>query len=188
MDVLGGRYSASTPCCDGPPPADVGGITLSVAQESAFYSGAEGRQEVGTKRKQGWGCCRSVLHTPICFQRTSFPCSLHGPVPLLLLREAGYPRAGPGRVAQFMAGDLKARAEVWVCVCIRKAGNGEAGWLPSGESPQASEVGSPDSQKLSFLFPQSCATLVAWRPWTRPWSWVQLVGTIDVSTCVSLRS
>lgn len=114
----------------------MGGITLSVAQESAFYSRAEGKQEVGTKRKQGWGHSWSVLHTPICFQRTSFPCSLHGPVPLLLLREAGYPRAGPGRVAQFMAGDLKARAEVWVRVCIRKAGNGEAGWLPPGESPR----------------------------------------------------
>lgn len=41
-------------------------------------------------------------------------------------------------------------SEVWVCVCIMKVGR-QSGY-PKKE-PQASQVGSSDSWKLSFLFP-----------------------------------
>lgn len=79
-----------------------------------------------------------------------------------------------------MAGELKPRSEVWVCVCIRKVGR-QAGH-PKRE-PQASQVGSGDSWKLSFpralCHPGPCGL------WMSPWSPTELVVTTDVSRCVS---
>lgn len=46
------------------------------------------------------------------------------------------------------------------------------------KEPQASQVGSSDSWKLSFLFP-----VPSW--WMSPWSQTELVATTAISRCVS---
>lgn len=65
-----------------------------------------------------------------------------------------------------MPGGLNLRVRC-MYVYVREMGNGEAGRVPRRRTP-ASQVGSPDSQSLAFLFQRALSHLVTFNLFIRP--------------------
>lgn len=118
----------------------------------------------GARRKQSrWGFFWSLFHRPIFLQSVSSPRCLCSCVPSSCSEKPeAQSRAGEGH----MPGGLNLRVRC-MYVYVREMGNGEAGRVPRRRTP-ASQVGSPDSQSLAFLFQRALSHLVTFNLFIRP--------------------